>query len=134
MKFPIGIINNQKLFELQRLWKAFVPCKIKLFRWRFLLGALPTRPELGTRGVTLSTGGFLCPLCGIEVETMGHPFLGCSKVKSLWIKVFRWLEVDFEARITLTMNVDNASGEELLDFLSGFLTRGFNTVFFVAFL
>ncbi|XP_058756813.1 uncharacterized protein LOC131630037 [Vicia villosa] len=130
LKFPINIPNNKKLFELQRLWKALVPCKVKLFGWRFLLGALPTRQELGNRGITLSTSGLLCPLCGIEVETMEHLFLGCPKVKIIWMRVFRWLEVDFEARFSLITNVDNVSGEELLDFISGVLVREFNMGYF----
>ncbi|CAL5209339.1 unnamed protein product [Lathyrus oleraceus] len=75
--------SDFRLGELKRLWKAIIPCKVKLFGWRWILGALPTRKELWHRGVILGVEGSFCPLCELEEEFVGHLFLKCCKVKTI---------------------------------------------------
>ncbi|KAI5447832.1 hypothetical protein KIW84_015326 [Lathyrus oleraceus] len=107
--------------ELKRLWKAIIPCKVKLFGWRWILGALPTRKELSHRGVILGVEGSFCPLCELEEEFVGHLFLKCCKVKTIWKDVFSWFGVVFDDILDLSDIGTIVTGEDVLLFLSNSL-------------
>ncbi|KAI5430646.1 hypothetical protein KIW84_035018 [Lathyrus oleraceus] len=116
--------------ELKRLWKAIIPCKVKLFGWRWILGALPTRKELSHRGVILGVEGSFCPLCELEEEFVGHLFLKCCKVKTIWKEVFSWFGVVFDDILDLSDIGTIVTGEDVLLFLSNSLDGKVKSSFF----
>ncbi|KAI5417416.1 hypothetical protein KIW84_042139 [Lathyrus oleraceus] len=119
--------------ELQRLWKAIIPCKVKLFGWRWILGALPTRKELSHRGVISGVEGSFCPLCELEEESVGHLFLKCCKVKTIWKDVFSWFGVVFDDILELSDVGTIVTGEDVLLFLSNSLDGKVKSSFFAFF-
>ncbi|KAI5436046.1 hypothetical protein KIW84_022476 [Lathyrus oleraceus] len=116
--------------EIQRLWKAFIPCKVKLFGWRWILGALPTRKELSHRGVISGVEGSYCPLCELEEESVGHLFLKCCKVKTIWKDVLSWFGVVFDDILDLSDRGTIVTGEDVLLFLSNSLDGKLKSSFF----
>ncbi|KAI5415173.1 hypothetical protein KIW84_040576 [Lathyrus oleraceus] len=128
MANPTG--SDFRFCELKRLWKATIPWKVKLFGWRWILGALPTRKELWHRGVILGVEGSFCPLCELEEEFVGHLFLKCGKVKSIWKEVFSWFGVDFDDLLE-SSDIDTiVTGEDVLLFLSNSLDGRVKSSFF----
>ncbi|CAL5192304.1 unnamed protein product [Lathyrus oleraceus] len=122
--------SDFRLCELKRLWKATIPCKVKLFGWRWILGALPTRKELWHRGVILGVEGSFCPLCELEEEFVGHLFLKCCKVKTIWKEVFSWFGVDFDDLLEISDIDTIVTGEDVLLFLSNSLDGRVKSSFF----
>ena len=66
------------------LWKRIrqlkIPPKIRIFTWKACVNALPTMSNLRRRGV--NTDG-LCPVCGLEAESICHALLKCGSVKRI---------------------------------------------------
>lgn len=58
--------------------------KGEAFLWRIFAGSLPTKVELHRRHMVPSP---ICPLCGLEEETVNHALLSCSHVAPIWSKV-----------------------------------------------
>ncbi|XP_050895416.1 uncharacterized protein LOC127102040 [Lathyrus oleraceus] len=128
MAIPTG--SDFRFCELKRLWKATIPWKVKLFWWRWILGALPTRKELWHRGVILGVEASFCPLCDLEEEFVGHLFLKCGKVKSIWKEVFSWFGMDFDVLLE-SSDIDTiVTGEDVLLFLSNSLDGRVKSSFF----
>ncbi|CAL5186226.1 unnamed protein product [Lathyrus oleraceus] len=122
--------SDFRFCELKRLWKATIPWKVKLFGWRWILGALPTRKELWHRGVILGVEASLCPLCDLEEEFVGHLFLKCGKVKYIWKEVFSWFGLDFDVLLG-SSDIDTiVTGEGVLLFLSNSLDGRVKSSFF----
>ena len=65
----------------KRIWLLKIPPKIRIFIWKACVNALPTMSNLRKRGV--STDG-LCPMCGLEDETILHALCSCSAAKEIW--------------------------------------------------
>ena len=65
----------------KRIWLLKIPPKIRIFTWKACVNALPTMSNLRKRGV--STDG-LCPVCGLEDETILHALCSCSAAKEIW--------------------------------------------------
>ncbi|XP_024989227.1 uncharacterized protein LOC112523779 [Cynara cardunculus var. scolymus] len=76
----------------QSIWCKWLPIKINCFLWRLFLRRIPTRQNLGSRGIQLQTDS--CPLCGREVETEEHLFYVCEKSKEIWRWVERWCDIN----------------------------------------
>ncbi|KAI5430636.1 hypothetical protein KIW84_035011 [Lathyrus oleraceus] len=122
--------SDFRFCELKRLWKATIPWKVKLFGWRWILGALPTRKELWHRGVILGVEASLCPLCDLEEEFVGHLFLKCGKVKFIWKEVFSWFGLDFDVLLR-SSDIDTiVTGEDVLLFLLNSLDGRVKSYFF----
>ncbi|CAL5191793.1 unnamed protein product [Lathyrus oleraceus] len=122
--------SDFRFCELKRLWKATIPWKVKLFGWRWILGALPTRKELWHRGVILGVEASLCPLCDLEEEFVGHLFLKCGKVKFIWKEVFSWFGLDFDDLLE-SSDIDTiVTGEDVLLFLLNSLDGRVKSSFF----
>jgi len=73
------------------LWDLKVPATTKIFGWRALLDRLPSRANLGKRGVGM--GSNLCPFCTKEVETIQHLFISFEVAQRLWVKCDKWLGI-----------------------------------------
>lgn len=93
-EFSVNSVKNlmQQRWEpgqnSKRLWKGWVPLKCKIMVWRATLNRLPTKMELGKRGVTLPN--VLCCWCDSVEETASHLFSGCSFAAEIWSRVDSW--------------------------------------------
>uniref|UniRef100_A0A803LRA3 Reverse transcriptase zinc-binding domain-containing protein n=1 Tax=Chenopodium quinoa TaxID=63459 RepID=A0A803LRA3_CHEQI len=61
-----------------RLWKANIPPKIKLFGWRVLHESIAVRSSLSMRGMSVDS---TCPCCGTEPETILHSLFLCQEAR-----------------------------------------------------
>nr|GEV64276.1 RNA-directed DNA polymerase, eukaryota, reverse transcriptase zinc-binding domain protein [Tanacetum cinerariifolium] len=71
-------------------WNRFVPKKVNVFIWRALRDHLPTRWNLGRRGVEIAS--ITCLIYDNGIDTSYHTLCVCSLATSLWIQVFKWLD------------------------------------------
>ncbi|KAL6226980.1 hypothetical protein ACLB2K_000939 [Fragaria x ananassa] len=76
------IVGGQLARYLSALWRLQMPTKVKVFCWRLLRDAIPTRMALVKRYVQVQE--FECLLCGVEAETDVHLFKECTVVKEFW--------------------------------------------------
>lgn len=83
LKYTNLMLDEERLIELNQMWKDNVLSKVELFGWRLLLNALPSRSELCNRGPKHVLSGSLCHLCDFEKELMGH-LLFFLKARLLW--------------------------------------------------
>ncbi|XP_071712542.1 uncharacterized protein [Rutidosis leptorrhynchoides] len=60
-------------------WLTFIPRKVNVFIWRFVLNCLPTRWNLLAEGVVLDS--IICPVCRVGIETASHLFLVAKTFK-----------------------------------------------------
>ncbi|GJV63851.1 RNA-directed DNA polymerase, eukaryota, reverse transcriptase zinc-binding domain protein [Tanacetum coccineum] len=73
-------------------WNRFVPKKVNICIWRAVNDRLPTRANLLLRGLTISSS--LCPLCGLEEESIHHIILSCYVVSQFWSKFWKWWHIN----------------------------------------
>jgi len=71
------------------LWSLKIPPSAIVCAWRILLDRLPTRTNLGRRGVQL--GNTCYPLCHEGVETTQHLFSSCKVTQKVWDYCERWI-------------------------------------------
>lgn len=83
----------------ENVWEAKVPGRVKMTLWQLLRGCLPTRYNLGQRGVPCIQ---CCPHCEIGVEEEQHIFFGCQKSRQVW-EAAGMLEV-VDAAVQMTNN------------------------------
>ena len=62
--------------DISTRWCKVVPRKVNIFIWKLRLNILPTRFMLSGRGLDIPS--IMCPLCGIEAETIDHVFWRCG--------------------------------------------------------
>jgi hypothetical protein len=75
------------------VWDSWAPSKVVIFSWQALLGRLPTRVNLGRRGVLLN-GDHTCVLCGLGCqETEDHLFLLCPFAWKIWWEIYKWFGI-----------------------------------------
>lgn len=70
------------------LWNSLVARKVNICVWCAYLNRMPTRSNLSSRGVPLSST--LCPFCGLVNEDLEHCLIKCSMVLPIWRKVWSW--------------------------------------------
>ena len=73
--------GDPKIPLWKQIWQLKIPPKIRIFSWKACVNALPTLLNLRKRGV--NTNG-MCPVCGLEVESIYHALFKCSSVKNIW--------------------------------------------------
>jgi hypothetical protein len=92
---PKGVFSVKSAYKLNlchtwpsnpdTCWKALWKCKIherlKTLIWRIGCNALPTNLNIFSR---LSKGCLLCPLCGVEAESIPHIFFKCEVTRMFW--------------------------------------------------
>ncbi|XP_071688909.1 uncharacterized protein [Rutidosis leptorrhynchoides] len=93
-KFPS---NNSNLVTMKN---NLVPKKVEVFVWRAKRERLPVLSELDKRGIDLHS--VLCPLCGMEIESVKHSLLSCVHVREIWEKVPDWWGFD-----SINLSFDN---------------------------
>ena len=82
-------------------WNNFVPIKLNILIWRISLARVPTRVNLGSRGMVMEST--LCPMCVEAPETVQHVFAGCKEIDGIWPLIARWWDVV----ITSSCSVDS---------------------------
>ncbi|KAJ9159617.1 hypothetical protein P3X46_025114 [Hevea brasiliensis] len=63
------------------IWSLDMQPKIKVFMWKVMLNALPSKENLYRRGITLD---FNCPICQREVKSIEHILFWCDHSKVAW--------------------------------------------------
>ncbi|KAF7827258.1 uncharacterized protein G2W53_018422 [Senna tora] len=79
-----------------RIWKAQMPSKIKLFLWRASREVLPVRSSLLRRGIDVVDE---CPLGCSEEESVLHALVGCPDLRLFWRKTAIPLTDQFEYKL-----------------------------------
>jgi ribonuclease HI len=77
----------------QGLWKVVWSLKVSRvvqhFLWRACNDILPTKEKLHKRGITADA---LCPICGLETETVNHILWSCESAKDVWSECCRAIQ------------------------------------------
>jgi hypothetical protein len=63
------------------IWKIKGPRVVHLFLWKACQNLLPTKANLYRRHINSNP---LCPICGMEEETLGHILWSCPLAKDVW--------------------------------------------------
>ncbi|GJV45051.1 RNA-directed DNA polymerase, eukaryota, reverse transcriptase zinc-binding domain protein [Tanacetum coccineum] len=74
------------------MWNSWIPRKINICVWRASIDRLPTRTNLISRGVNITSTG--CPFCHNEDEYIDHCLIRCPRVITIWRKVWSWWQLD----------------------------------------
>lgn len=90
----------------KKLWKCKIPSKVLVFTWQVFLGRIPTKVNLSKRGIHLSLEEHLCVFCKSNYESENHLFLTCNTAKSLWRKVFGWLDESQVEEVTVAAHYE----------------------------
>ncbi|MCH82487.1 RNA-directed DNA polymerase (Reverse transcriptase), partial [Trifolium medium] len=83
------------------MWKLKIPQRVKIFLWRMLMGCLPTRVRLQSKGVDCSEN---CPHCENNFENEWHLFIGCHKAKLVWEGAGLWNMIENLTQNALSFN------------------------------
>jgi hypothetical protein len=76
------ISNNDTEAQMwKKLWNTKAPPKHIHLIWRILHNAIPTKPNLITKGILCDS---FCPRCYKAPESIDHAFLHCEWVSQLW--------------------------------------------------
>ena len=92
---PKGVFSVKSVYKLnlshtwpcnpdpcsKALWKCKLHERLKTLIWRIGCNALPTNLNIFSR---LSIGSPLCPLYGVEVESISHLFFKCEVTRVFW--------------------------------------------------
>jgi ribonuclease HI len=80
-----GECSNEGIKERmwKALWKINCPRVVHLFLWKACNNILPTKANLSKRGVTQDDK---CPICNLELETIGHSLWSCQAAKDVWLE------------------------------------------------
>lgn len=70
----------------RKVWSLRVPAVVRSFLWRVCTNSLPTKENLYSRKFVPDP---LCPMCGKEVETIGHSVWGCASSTAVWMECNR---------------------------------------------
>lgn len=61
--------------------------------WRVMWDRLPTRDNLRKRRIIGLDEESICALCGEDVETASHIFIGCNKTREVWLAIYSWWDI-----------------------------------------
>jgi hypothetical protein len=67
----------------KKIWKVQGPRVVKMFLWQACNNILPTKEKLWKRKITDDP---LCPVCCMEVETVGHALWSCTAARDVWLE------------------------------------------------
>jgi ribonuclease HI len=96
------------------VWGLKVSRVVQHFLWRACNDILPTKEKLHRRGITADA---LCPICGLEPETIIHILWNCESAKDVWseccraIQKYSSIEVGFASLFEIM--ADKLTAEEL---------------------
>jgi len=81
------ILHNSK-FSL--IWNLHIPPKVSVFFWRILRSALPTIDNLKKRSILVPNYDYMCPLCGVDEESLDHVLLWYDAIWCIWLECYSW--------------------------------------------
>lgn len=64
-----------------KIWKARVPPKVRVFIWRLIRGCIPTRVALAKK---IKLQEVMCVFCNNHPEDEAHVFKNCKAMRSFW--------------------------------------------------
>lgn len=101
--------GTSKSFPFKLLQKCrWISPKLKLFVWRLICGALPTKSALRKRNI-LKQGMDLCALCKIHIESEKHLFVECQISQEIWKEQgINWKHKDIQQQISLLLHQGDA--------------------------
>lgn len=73
----------------KRIWRIKGPRMVKMFMWQACSNILPTRENLFKRKVMIDS---LCPICQIEVESVGHALWSCPDATDVWLACLKRIQ------------------------------------------
>ena len=73
--------NKERMWKA--LWKLNCPRVVHLFLWKACNNILPTKANLFKRGVTQDDK---CPICNLEMESVGHSLWSCQAANDVWLE------------------------------------------------
>jgi len=73
----------------EELWNMNVVPSVHVCGWRVLIDRIPTRVNLSSREVQITTSQ--CPLCNMHDESTQHLFLNCLVATKVWASCDRWI-------------------------------------------
>ena len=82
--YCLAMDNEPCQFDGEWIWKAKVLPKIKFFVWKCMHNNVGVKACLAERGMSTN---MLCPLCGLEVETIAHALRDCRTVREVWFEL-----------------------------------------------
>ena len=84
--------SSSDITQSKQIWKAIwnlnVPNRVKILIWWAGLDALPSQVNLVKRKVQCDP---VCPICGLEQETIIHALWSCPTLAEVWTVHFAWL-------------------------------------------
>jgi hypothetical protein len=87
------------------------------FLWKACNDILPTKEKLHERGITTDA---LCPVCGLETETVSHILWSCESAKDMWSECCRVIqkcssiEVGFSSLFEILLEMLNEEEMQLM--------------------
>lgn len=82
--YSLASDNEPYQFDGEWIWKAKVLPKIKFFAWKCMHNSVGVKACLAGRGMSTN---MMCPLCGLEVETIVHALRDCRTVREVWFNL-----------------------------------------------
>ena len=82
LSLPSSSASNGVGSVWKKIWKVWVPNKIRHFLWRFAKDSLPTKQNLVARHIPV---GNICDGCGDHSESVLHALWLCDQVRSAWM-------------------------------------------------
>ncbi|PWA63841.1 Endonuclease/exonuclease/phosphatase [Artemisia annua] len=95
------------LSEQNYKWNFWVLRKINIFAWRAFNKWLPVIINIDNRG--LGVGSVLCPFCSNTPEDANHLLIRCSRILTIWRKVFTLWKIDFPSNVSLSFLASSVS-------------------------
>lgn len=95
------------------IWRWKGPQRGRIHLWKMAMSAFLTNDARRRRGLTDSA---LCPVCGLEDETMIHLFRDCGRIKDTWLLIFQGLiDANFFLQDGMTWLENNLKDQTLVD-------------------
>jgi ribonuclease HI len=101
-------VGNSNIWK--SIWNLKVPNMEKHFIWRACHDILPTRENLMRRKIVSDP---FCPICGLEIETVGHILWECSSAMDVWgvCKAFQKRSITGQSFISLVEEISRTGSE-----------------------
>ncbi|GKC29934.1 hypothetical protein Tco_1037228, partial [Tanacetum coccineum] len=111
----LNIDASRRIYWLVKFFfEVFIPVSFVFISWRWKLNPngkftvnnlskLIDIANLLLRGLTISYS--LCPLCGLEVESLHHIILSCLVVSQLWSKFWKWWHINQPPNMSSILDV-----------------------------
>ncbi|KAJ9561660.1 hypothetical protein OSB04_006820, partial [Centaurea solstitialis] len=110
-----GSNDPHKLLKARRLatlWNKLIPLKVRVRNWLARLDRLPTKFNLGKRGIRLDNDQ--CVFCNEDIETSDHIFLSCRRSIEVRRAVNSWWDLLPLQSFSMQNFYDDGKGDRVL--------------------